>query len=74
MQSVAYKNAVGSRRASWRIVSGVEHKEANKSNVVQQNLAAAYRAKIEKELTHICSSILTLLTDRLIPATTVSNC
>ena len=25
--SVAYKNAVGSRRASWRIISSVEQKE-----------------------------------------------
>ncbi|GIX63690.1 14-3-3 protein [Babesia caballi] len=69
--SVAYKNAIASRRAAWRIVSSVEQKEANKSNVIQQNLAAAYRSKIEKELTHICSNILALLDDRLIPATTV---
>ena len=30
--SVAYKNAVGSRRASWRIISSVEQKEASKGN------------------------------------------
>ncbi|KAK1443754.1 14-3-3 domain containing protein [Babesia gibsoni] len=71
--SVAYKNAVGSRRASWRIVSSVEQKEASKSNVAQQNIAADYRVKIEKELNNICSSILSLLNDKLIPATTDSE-
>merc|ERR1712025_1127784 len=30
--SVAYKNAVGSRRASWRIVTSVEQKEKSKGN------------------------------------------
>merc|ERR1712224_138789 len=32
--SVAYKNAVGSRRASWRIISSVEQKEATTDLVV----------------------------------------
>jgi len=30
--SVAYKNAVGSRRAAWRIISSVEQKEKSKGN------------------------------------------
>merc|ERR1711862_809894 len=30
--SVAYKNAVGSRRAAWRIISSVEQKEETKGN------------------------------------------
>lgn len=53
-------------------MSSVEQKEASKSNVAQQNIASGYRVKIEKELNNICSNILGLLNDRLIPATTVS--
>merc|ERR1719408_242982 len=35
--SVAYKNAVGSRRAAWRIITSVEQKEASKVNSENEN-------------------------------------
>jgi len=59
--SVAYKNAVGSRRASWRIVSSVEQKESSKGNSEQAAWAKEYKAKVEKELNTICGEILKLL-------------
>merc|ERR1740129_969407 len=64
--SVAYKNAVGSRRASWRIISSVEQKETTKSNTEAASRAAQYRLKVEKELDDICAKILSLLENHLI--------
>merc|ERR1712057_90707 len=66
--SVAYKNAVGSRRASWRIISSVEQKEQSKGNDANVGHAKAYRGKVETELQGICDTILSLLSDSLIPA------
>jgi len=64
--SVAYKNAVGARRASWRIISSVEHKQQSKNNTANVALAAEYRQKVETELNKICNVILSLLDDHLI--------
>merc|ERR1712046_306331 len=64
--SVAYKNAVGSRRAAWRIISSVEQKEKSKGNSENEGHAKEYRAKVEKELDDICGKILKLLDDELI--------
>merc|ERR1711953_1075897 len=65
--SVAYKNAVGSRRAAWRIITSVEQKEKTKGNEEQAKYAKEYCAKVEAELQKICDTILGLLTDNLIP-------
>jgi len=64
--SVAYKNAVGSRRAAWRIISSVEQKETSKGNAEQQGHAKEYRAKVEAELQGICDRIIKLLDEKLI--------
>lgn len=71
--SVAYKNAVGARRASWRIISSVEQKEANRNHMTNKGLAADYRQKVESELNKICQEILTLLSDKLLTRTTDSE-
>jgi 14-3-3 protein epsilon len=65
--SVAYKNAVGSRRAAWRIISSVEQKENTKGNEEQAKYAKEYRGIVEKELDRICGDILSLLDKNLIP-------
>merc|ERR1711933_79693 len=67
--SVAYKNAVGSRRAAWRIISSVEQKEKTKGNEENLGFAKAYRGKVEAELQKICDTILNLLDQKLIPKT-----
>merc|ERR1712176_1645289 len=64
--SVAYKNAVGSRRAAWRIITSVEQKEKSKGNEDNAKWALEYREKVEKELKGICDTILGLLDGSLI--------
>ncbi|KAG4214582.1 hypothetical protein ERO13_A01G132500v2 [Gossypium hirsutum] len=66
--SVAYKNVIGARRASWRIVSSIEQKEESRGNEDHVTLIRDYRAKIESELSSICGGILKLLDSRLIPS------
>merc|ERR1712137_963456 len=64
--SVAYKNAVGSRRAAWRIITSVKEKETGKGNAQQAEYAGEYCAKVEAELQEICDTILGLLDGNLI--------
>lgn len=64
--SVAYKNVIGARRASWRIVTSIEQKEESKGNSTQVNLIKEYRQKIEGELAKICEDILEVLEQHLI--------
>ncbi|POW11126.1 hypothetical protein PSTT_05523 [Puccinia striiformis] len=64
--SVAYKNVIGARRASWRIVSSIEQKEEAKGNDSQIGQIKAYRDKIEAELGKICEDILEVLDSHLI--------
>ncbi|XP_078377040.1 14-3-3 protein zeta-like [Oculina patagonica] len=63
--SVAYKNVVGARRSSWRIVSSLEAKaEENK-----QELAKKFRSKVEEELKEKCNEVLSLIDNHLLPST-----
>lgn len=66
--SVAYKNVIGARRASWRIVTSIEQKEESKGNSSQVTLIKEYRQKIEDELAKICDDILDVLDKHLIPS------
>eukprot|EP00249_Psilotum_nudum_P015262 c25228_g3_i1 orf=599-1339(-) len=66
--SVAYKNVIGARRASWRIISSIEQKEESKGNEEHVAMIRDYRAKVESELSKICDGILGLLDSHLIPS------
>ncbi|KAM6968035.1 14-3-3 protein beta/alpha-A-like [Aplochiton taeniatus] len=66
--SVAYKNVVGARRSSWRVVSSIEQKTEGSDK--KQAMAKEYREKIEKELKEICNDVLGLLDKFLIPNAT----
>ena len=54
--SVAYKNVVGARRSSWRVVSSIEQK--SELNERRRAMATEYREKIEKELNEISRDVL----------------
>merc|ERR1711920_904000 len=56
--SVAYKNVVGAKRASWRTLAG-GFDDAN------EELLKKYKGIVEKELEDICNEVLDLLKDHL---------
>lgn len=61
--SLAYKNVIGSRRASWRVVTSIEQKgDENTAPITRE-----YKAKIEEELVGICNDILSIIQENLIP-------
>uniref|UniRef100_A0A8B9YY12 Tyrosine 3-monooxygenase/tryptophan 5-monooxygenase activation protein beta n=1 Tax=Buteo japonicus TaxID=224669 RepID=A0A8B9YY12_9AVES len=62
--SVAYKNVVGARRSSWRVISSIEQK--TERNEKKQQMGREYREKIEAELQDICNDVLELLDKYLI--------
>jgi len=71
--SVAYKNVIGARRASWRIISSIEQKEENKGIEENVKKIKAYRNKVETELSGICQDILNVLDKHLIPSSTTGE-
>jgi len=56
--SVAYKNVIGARRASWRTLNVDEGK--------YDELVVDYKRRVEQELSVICKEVLSLLEDKLL--------
>lgn len=53
--SVAFKNVVGAKRSSWRVISSLESKETNPA---QAEFAKQYKVQIENELDETCKVVL----------------
>jgi len=64
--SVAYKNIVGARRASLRIISSILAKEKEKGESPKVAQVTIYKEKVEEELEKICMDIVGLLDDFLL--------
>lgn len=60
--SVAYKNIVGAKRSSWRVITSIEGKQEGQD----KQLASNYRLAIEAELKEVCQEVLDLLDKFLI--------
>lgn len=68
--SVAYKNVIGNRRASWRILLALESREATdlrETDPHKLELLQAYKRDIEAELRRVCDQVLEVLEVHLIP-------
>ena len=57
--SVAYKNVVGAKRASWRTLAGG-------FDDADEELLGKYKKIVEDELEAICNEVLSLLNEHLI--------
>lgn len=64
--SVAYKNVIGARRASWRTLQSDVDVESSGGTPIHATLVA-YKDQIEKELETISNNVLGLLENQLIP-------
>jgi len=63
--SVAYKNVIGARRASWRTLNVDDHKD--------DELIKIYKKQVEGELETICKDVLDLLINILVKNNTEEN-
>ena len=61
--SVAYKNVVGARRASWRVISA---REAEEKNEKYKKVCTNMRDTVETELRDLCKEVLSLIDNYLL--------
>lgn len=64
--SVAYKNVVGARRSSWRVICMIEQKAETEN---RKKTSKGFRKDVEKELDSTCQEVLNLLDKYLLKNT-----
>ena len=52
--SVGYKNIIGAKRSSWRVITSIEQKSSDN----KAELAKEFRQEIEGELRNACNELL----------------
>ncbi|KAM9356462.1 14-3-3 protein beta/alpha-like [Pholidichthys leucotaenia] len=72
--SVAYKNVVGARRSSWRMLVGCEGNEKMQKEQKYQELYSIYRQQVEQEIRDVCDEVQCLLDKYLIKNATTAQC
>lgn len=66
--SVAYKNVIGAKRASWRTMKTSPLESSVETDSTEKKLTEQYCAQVERELKEVCDEVLHLLESKLIPA------
>lgn len=62
--SVAFKNVVGARRSSWRVLSSKVAEDLKERHL---KLAEDMKKRVEGELKNLCNDLLNLINENLIP-------
>ena len=65
---LVYKNAVGNRRAAWRVITSVKQKETSKGEKQLASYSGEYVAKVEGELQKIREGVRALMDKNLVPS------
>lgn len=71
--SVGYKNVIGARRASWRILSSLAQKEAEEGSGRNAKMIKEYLTRVEDELAKISNDILSIIAIHLLPSSTTGE-
>ena len=63
--SVGFKNTIGTKRVSWRIICSLEQKltSADQAGV----MIDAYKKKVEDELRKVCNEVLSIIAIHCLP-------
>ncbi|CEM02083.1 unnamed protein product [Vitrella brassicaformis CCMP3155] len=64
--SIAYKNSLGTRRAAWRVLWAMDAREPQRTGPYMDCINL-YRAKVIKEMKTICSEMLKIIEEDLLP-------